>query len=81
MELKEIGQLLLVGFLELKSTPELNPWIHEYHIGAVILFAHNIGTPEEVINLTTALQKKLSQQVINIHYLLQLMKKTEQWNV
>lgn len=76
-----IGQLFIVGFPGKEITPELKNLIHEYNIGGVILFAYNIGTPKEVLELTTALQKKLKQQDINIHYLLQLMKKTVRLNV
>lgn len=55
---KEIGQLFVVGFPGKEVTEELRYLIHEYHIGSVILFAHNIGTPKEVINLTKSLQKE-----------------------
>lgn len=58
---KEIGQLFIVGFPGKEITPELKELIHDYHIGGVILFAHNIGTPEEVLNLTTSLQKEAKQ--------------------
>lgn len=55
---KEIGQLFVIGFPGKKITPELKYLIHEYNIGGIILFAHNIGTPKEVINLTKNLQKE-----------------------
>src|SRR5699024_1414743 len=55
---KDIGQLFVIGFPGNELTSGLKDLIHEYHIGGIILFAHNIGTPEEVINLTTALQKE-----------------------
>lgn len=59
MDIKRmIGELFVVGFSGKKVTVELKYLIHEYHIGGVILFAHNIGTPAEVIYLTTALQKE-----------------------
>lgn len=53
-----IGQLFIVGFPGKEITPELKNLIHEYNIGGVILFAYNIGTPKEVLELTTALQKE-----------------------
>jgi len=55
---KEIGQLFAVGFPGKEITPELKRLIHEYHISSVILFAHNIGTPKEVLHLTQSLQKE-----------------------
>jgi len=53
---KEIGQLFAVGFPGKEITPELKRLIHEYHISSVILFAHNIDTPKEVLQLTQSLQ-------------------------
>ena len=54
----KIGQLFVVGFPGREITPELKKMIHDYQIGGVILFAYNIGTPKEVLELTTALQKE-----------------------
>ena len=54
----KIGQLFVVGFPGREMTPELKQLIHDYKIGGVILFAYNIGTPKEVLELTTALQKE-----------------------
>ncbi|HLR92520.1 MAG TPA: glycoside hydrolase family 3 protein, partial [Atopostipes sp.] len=58
---QKIGQLFVVGFPGKELTVELKQMIHEYHIGGVILFAHNIGSPDEVLNLTTSLQKEAKQ--------------------
>lgn len=55
---KTIGQLFVVGFPGKKITLEIKKLIHEYHIGSVILFSHNIGTTEEVLQLTKSLQKE-----------------------
>ena len=54
----KIGQLFVVGFPGREITPELKKMIHDYQIGGVILFAYNIGTPKEVLELTTSLQKE-----------------------
>ncbi len=59
MELKKaIGQLFTVGFEGMTVTRELKNLIHEYHIGGVILFANNVGTAKEILQLTNALQKE-----------------------
>lgn len=55
---KRIGSLFVVGFPGQTITPELKQLIHDYHIGGIILFAHNIESPQEVLNLTTTLQKE-----------------------
>lgn len=55
---KKIGQLLVVGFLGEKVNEEIRTLIHEFHIGAVILFSRNLGSPEQVLKLTTDLQKE-----------------------
>lgn len=55
---KKAGQLLVIGF-EGKEVPEkIKDLIHNYHIGGIILFSRNIGTPGEVLNLTTELQQE-----------------------
>jgi beta-N-acetylhexosaminidase len=58
---KEIGQLFAVGFPGKNITPEIKTLIHDYHIGSIILFAHNIGTPQEVFQLTKALQREAKE--------------------
>lgn len=57
----QIGQMLVVGF-DGKTIPKhMKEMIHDYHIGGIILFSRNIGTPREVLQLTTALQKEAKQ--------------------
>lgn len=54
--MKKIGTQLVVGFPGKKVTTEIKEMIHAYHVGSIILFSHNIGTPEEILSLTTNLQ-------------------------
>ncbi|WP_010094239.1 beta-N-acetylhexosaminidase [Ornithinibacillus scapharcae] len=54
---EKIGQLMVFGFKGKKASPEIIKLIREHHIGGVILFGRNIGTPEEVLELTTELQR------------------------
>lgn len=55
---KTIGELFVIGF-EGKSVPKaIKDLIHRHHIGGIILFARNIGTPNEVLSLTTSLQRE-----------------------
>lgn len=55
---KKVGQLMVVGFKqgEKQVSPEIKQLIREHHVGGVILFTRNIGTPEETLALTTELQ-------------------------
>lgn len=55
---KTIGELFVIGFDGKKVPKEIKELIHRYHIGGIILFTRNIGTPEEVLSLTTALQSE-----------------------
>ncbi|AIF44421.1 beta-N-acetylhexosaminidase [Virgibacillus sp. SK37] len=58
---RQIGQMLVVGFDGKTMPKHMKEMIHEYHIGGIILFSRNIGTPSEVLQLTTALQKEAKQ--------------------
>ncbi|MFD1413334.1 beta-N-acetylhexosaminidase [Oceanobacillus jeddahense] len=55
---RKIGQLLVVGFNGKAITPEIKELIHDYYVGSIILFSRNIGEPEEVLQLTSSLQKE-----------------------
>ncbi len=55
---KKIGNLFVIGFPGKEITDEVKELIHDYHVGAIILFGRNIGTPKEVLALTTSLQKE-----------------------
>ncbi|WEG14734.1 beta-N-acetylhexosaminidase [Pullulanibacillus sp. KACC 23026] len=56
--LNKIGQLFVVGFTGTSVTDEMKKLIHDYQVGHVILFSRNIGSPEEVRQLTSALQNE-----------------------
>ncbi|WP_251548858.1 beta-N-acetylhexosaminidase [Neobacillus muris] len=53
---KRIGQLLVVGFKGTTASEEIKELIREHHVGGIILFGRNIGTPQEILNLTNELQ-------------------------
>lgn len=55
---KKIGKLMVVGFPGKSLTPEVKELIHTYHVGGIILFSRNVGTPEEVYTLTQSLQEE-----------------------
>ncbi|WP_042142512.1 beta-N-acetylhexosaminidase [Paucisalibacillus sp. EB02] len=55
---QKIGQLMVFGFKGKTATPEIKKLIREHHVGGIILFARNIGTPEQVLALTTELQRE-----------------------
>ncbi len=50
------GELLIVGFEGKEAPPELLSRIGAGRVGGVILFARNLGTPDEIAALTAALQ-------------------------
>jgi beta-N-acetylhexosaminidase len=54
---QKIGQTMMFGFHGTKPSPEIIRLIQEKQVGGVILFARNIGKPQEILELTTALQK------------------------
>ncbi|HEX4462803.1 MAG TPA: glycoside hydrolase family 3 N-terminal domain-containing protein, partial [Polyangia bacterium] len=50
------GELLIVGFEGKEAPPDLVARIAAGRVGGVILFARNLGTPDEIAALTAALQ-------------------------
>jgi beta-N-acetylhexosaminidase len=54
---QQIGQLLMVGFSGKKATASVLGLIQSGHVGGVILFTRNLGTPQQIIRLTTTLQE------------------------
>ena len=52
-----LGQLLVAGFPGTSVTPEIVELIERQHVGNIILFARNVGTPEQLLALTTDLQQ------------------------
>lgn len=55
---KKVGRLLIAGFKGTTMSQEIKDLIHAYHIGGVILFGRNIGTPSEILALTQSLQRE-----------------------
>lgn len=53
---KQVGRLLIAGFKGTTMSSEIKHLIHEYHIGGIILFGRNIGSPQEILSLTQSLQ-------------------------
>ena len=55
---QKVGQFFVIGF-DGKIVPDaVRELIQDYHVGGIILFVRNIGTPEEVLALTTELQRE-----------------------
>src|ERR1700682_328036 len=48
---RQIGQLLIAGFNGHQIPPELRSLAKEFRLGGAILFARNIGEPEQVAEL------------------------------
>ncbi len=55
---QKVGQLLVIGFMGSKLTPELREMIEQYHVGSVILFSlnQNIESPQQIAQLNHDLQ-------------------------
>ncbi|MCM3708986.1 beta-N-acetylhexosaminidase [Sporosarcina luteola] len=53
---KKVGRLMIAGFKGITMSEEIKHLIHSYHIGGIILFGRNIGTPAEILALTNSLQ-------------------------
>lgn len=51
-----VGQMMFAGFEGLEAPEYLLDWLRQGRLGGVILFARNIGTPEQVAALTDTLQ-------------------------
>ncbi|WP_043932384.1 beta-N-acetylhexosaminidase [Bacillus sp. EB01] len=58
---KKVGQLLVVGFKGTTASEEIKELIREHHVGGIILFGRNIGTPQDILNLTNELQKEAKE--------------------
>lgn len=54
---EQIGQMVMCGFSGKTPTEEILRLIREYRLGNVIYFRDNIGTPEEVRQLSATLQE------------------------
>ena len=53
---EEIGQMIMLGFLETQMSPTLAYTIKQFHLGSVVLYAWNITGAEQVKQLTTQVQ-------------------------
>lgn len=55
----KIGQMILVGFrgVTVDSTSPIVQEIQRYHVGGVVLFRYNVATPEQMLILTSGLQR------------------------
>ncbi|HKW22954.1 MAG TPA: glycoside hydrolase family 3 protein [Ktedonobacterales bacterium] len=54
---EQIGQLLMVGFPGNEPTPEVLDLIRAGHVGGIILFSRNLGSPRQILLLTSTLQE------------------------
>lgn len=65
---KNIGQLMVFGFKAnsaADASEEIKDFIRNDHVGGIIFFGRNIGSPKEILKLTTELQheaKKSGQE-------------------
>lgn len=54
----KIGQLFMLGFTGTSVSPELAGLLAEYKPGGLILFARNLESPAQIIELTNSLQQQ-----------------------
>ncbi len=52
---EKLGQMMVVGFHGLEPPDYILDWVARGRVGGIILFARNIGTPEQVAAMTQAL--------------------------
>lgn len=52
----KLGQMFMIGISGHKLTDEEKNFIVENDIGSIILFARNVSTPEQILNLTNEIQ-------------------------
>ncbi|WP_231633111.1 beta-N-acetylhexosaminidase [Numidum massiliense] len=58
---QKVGQLMMFGFSGLTVSEDIRQLIAEDYVGGIILFARNIGTPSDVLRLTSDLQAVAKQ--------------------
>lgn len=54
---QKLGQMLLVGFDGLTAPDYILKWLETGQIGGVILFARNVQSPRQLLELTTAIHR------------------------
>jgi beta-N-acetylhexosaminidase len=65
---QRIGQLLCVGIPGTELDQETRRRLEDLHAGGVILFRRNVGTPDQILALTTALHALPSQPLVAIDH-------------
>ena len=55
---QEIGQMIMLGFLDTQMSPTLAYTIKHYHLGSVVLYAWNITGADQVKQLTAQMQSQ-----------------------
>ncbi|NGZ03830.1 MAG: beta-N-acetylhexosaminidase, partial [Nitrospira sp. WS238] len=53
----QIGQLFMIGFDGTTVSPDLASFITEYKPGGIILFARNLESAAQIVDLTNELQR------------------------
>ncbi len=53
---EEIGQMIMMGFLETQMSPGLLTQLKQYHVGSVVFYAWNITGNDQVLQFTHDLQ-------------------------
>ncbi|WP_139490869.1 beta-N-acetylhexosaminidase [Brevibacillus dissolubilis] len=62
MSLREkIGQMVMVGFHGTEPSPEIVGLLETYHLGGILYFSRNVGTPKQVYELSSALHAKAAE--------------------
>lgn len=56
--LEKVGQMFVVGFPGKHVIEGVKRLIHDYRVGNIILFGQNVGTPNELLELTSKLQEE-----------------------
>ncbi|MBZ0290863.1 MAG: beta-N-acetylhexosaminidase, partial [Anaerolineae bacterium] len=54
---QQVGAMLGVGFEGLTPPDYVLDWLRAERVGAIVLFARNVASPAQLIELTTALRE------------------------
>lgn len=54
---EKVGQLLMVGFDGLEAPTYILEWLASGHLGGIILFSRNVGSPEQLAKLNQTLRQ------------------------
>src|SRR5690625_7769815 len=65
---EKIGQLIFTGVRDTVMTEETETLINQYHVGGIILFAHNLETIDQSIRVLNQVKQENEQNKLHLLY-------------